>query len=297
MTPPPAPTTATNETVAPAIPFVAGPVISDPVELAYERVLALDDAGQEAIDGWLREADALGSAADTVKLQQRVDERLAEVDAAYEAFLKEHPRHVEARIAYGSFLGDTGREPEAVREWERARALDPRHPAIYNNLAGVFAHRGPITNAFAYLEKAIALKPEEPVYLRNLATAVYLYRKDVMEYYAITNEQQVFDKSLDLYRRALDLDATNFTLATDLAQTYYGIKPLRAEAAIEAWRKAYLLAADELEQQSVRIHLARVLGMAGRFPEARSELDQVTRPELVELRDRVGRSLNQKEAR
>jgi Flp pilus assembly protein TadD len=102
---------------------------------------------------------------------------------------------------------------------------------------------------------------------------------------------------LNLYQQALALDATNFTLATDLAQTYYGIKPLRAEAAIVAWRKAYSLAADDLERESVRIHLARVLGMAGRFAEARSELDQVSRPELVELRDRVGRSLNQKEAR
>lgn len=271
--------------------------MADPVVLAYERVLALDDAAQEAIDGWLREADALGSGADTASLQLRVDQRLAEVDAAYEALLREHPRHVEARIAYGSFLGDTGRESEAVREWERARVLDPVNPAIYNNLAGVFAHRGPITNAFAYWEKAIELEPEEPVYLRNLATAVYLYRKDVMEYYSITNEQQVFDKSLDLYRQALDRDATNFTLATDLAQTYYGIKPLRVEAAMEAWRRAYTLAADELERQSVRIHLARVLGMAGRYAEARSELGHVSLPELVALRDRVGRSLIQKEAR
>ena len=69
------------------------------------------------------------------------------------------------------------------------------------------------------------------MYYQNLATTVYLYRKDAKEFYGI-DEQQVFDKSLALYRKAMQLDPDNFPLATDYAESYYGIRPLRTNDAL-----------------------------------------------------------------
>ncbi len=69
--------------------------------------------------------------------------------------------------------------------------------------------------AFEYFEKAIALKPEEPVYYHNFGTTVYVFRKDAAEYFAL-NQAQVVEKALSLYSNALRLDPDNFPLASTL---------------------------------------------------------------------------------
>ena len=62
---------------------------------------------------------------------------------------------------------------------------------------------------------------------------VYLFRKDAMEYYKI-DEQQVFNKALACTSRPMKYDPANFELAQDVAQTYYGIKPVRTDEALSA---------------------------------------------------------------
>jgi tetratricopeptide (TPR) repeat protein len=134
--------------------------VGDPVEAEYDRLLAFDDEAQEEMDRWIREADALGPDADSAVLQRKIDDRITAITRAYAAFLEKHPTHARARIAFGSFLNDTGQESGAKVQWEKALELDPKNPAVYNNLAGYYGHHGPITNAFTYFEKAIELDPE-----------------------------------------------------------------------------------------------------------------------------------------
>lgn len=264
-------------------------------EVAYRALLDLDDRAQEQIDGWIREADRAGSAADEERLHKLIDEKISEVSGAYLEFLGKHPEHANARVAFGSFLNDTGQEFPAREQWEKALQLDPRDPAIYNNLAGSYGHRGPITNAFSHYEKAIELAPQEPLYYQNFATTVFLFRKDVMEYYALTNEQAVFDKALALYRRAQDLAPGSFLIATDLAQTFYGIRPPRHADALAAWEKALTLASDELEREGVRVHLARVQIQAGNFDAARAQLGQITNVNYAVVKTRLEKTLAAKE--
>ncbi|MGE3311379.1 MAG: tetratricopeptide repeat protein [Limisphaerales bacterium] len=285
----------TKPVLDPATGFAVGaPSVADPVEAEYERLLAFDDEAQEEIDRLIREADALGDKADTPALQRKVDERMGAVTRAYQGFIEKHPSHARARIAFGSYLNDTAQEDAAKAQWEKALELDPKNPAIYNNLAGIYGHRGPITQAFTYFEKAIELSPDEPVYYQNLATTVFLFRKDVMEHYAITNEQRVFDKALGLYRKAMELDPTNFILAADTAQTYYGIRPPRHEEALAAWRKAYELASDDLEREGVRVHFARIQVELSRFDEARTNLALITHPNFQVVKERIGKTLERK---
>lgn len=267
----------------------------DPSEPAYRDLLALDDAAQEEMDRWIREADAAGENADNAGLQRKIDARVSVVDEAYRKFIERYPEHVRARVAFGSFLNDTGRELPAREQWELALKLDPLNPAIHNNLAGIYGHRGPITNAFVHYEKAIALDPKEALYYQNFATAVFLFRKDVMEHYRIADEQQVFDKALGLYRKATELQPDNFILAADLAQTFYGIKPPRHEEALKAWRRVLTLAGDDLEREGVRVHLARTLVQAGRLEEARAELGRITNAVLATMKGRIQKTLEQRE--
>jgi tetratricopeptide (TPR) repeat protein len=270
---------------------------NDPVERDYQKLLADDDAAQGEVDQWIRDNQAFlsqGGGIPNEELNRRIKERLKPVRQAYENFLAAHPGHTRTRIAYGSFLSDTGEEEAGAKQWEKARELDPRNPAAWNNLANYYGHRGPVTNAFACYARAIELNPFQSVYYYNLGTAVYLFRRDAMEYFQLS-EQQVFDQALDLYRKALKLDPENFPLATAIAQTYYGIKPLRTDVALSAWTNALNLARDEIEREGVYVHLARIKAHAGRLDEARAHLEAITNPMYADLKNRLLRNLVEKE--
>ncbi len=270
----------------------------DPVEQEYERIVAEDELAEHEVNQWIK--DAQGKGDDPISkstLNARIDQRFEKVRERYEKFIQEHPDHVAGRLAFGSFLSDTGEEEQAVAQWEKALQLDPKDPATWNNLANHYGHRGPIKKAFEYYAKAIELNPNEPVYLQNLATTVYLFRKDAKEYYH-TDERGVFDRALDLYRKAMKLDPKNFVLATDYAMSYYGIKPLRTEEALGAWNSALQLATNNISREGVYLHLARIEIASNRFEEAQKHLNAVTNAELGELKTRLIKNLerNKKDA-
>lgn len=272
---------------------------NDPVETEYELLLAKDDLAQKEADQWIKENDAFGSAGaaiDKSTLALKVQQRFDQVKDAYEDFITRHPKHTEARLAYGSFLMDIHEEEAAVVQMEKAREMDPKNPAAWNNLANHYGHRGPVKKAFAYYEKAIELNSNEPVYIQNLATTTYLFRKDAQEFYGI-DEQKVFDKALDLYQRALKLDPTNLVMAVDYAQTFYGIRPMRTNDALLAWTNALKLTKTSDEQQGIFLHLARVELNSGRFAEARDHLNAVTNAEMMTLKTRLEKNLTEKRSK
>ena len=287
-----------NLTVGPSNPPpAAAPGTDEGVEKEYKKLLEADDAAQAEVDQWIRENDEAatkGAAVPKADLQRRIRDRFAPVRAGYEDFIKRHPNHARARVAFGSFLNDLHDEESAQEQWEKALALNSKDPAPYNNLANLYTHAGPIKRAFEYYAKAIELNPQEPLYYHNLGDAVYLFRKDAVEFYGLT-EQQVYDKALELYSKALKLAPNDFPLASDLAQTYYGIKPLRLEDALRAWTNSLAIAHDEIEREGVYIHFARLKFLGNRFAEARAHLSTVTNEMYLELKKRITRNLDEQE--
>ncbi len=270
----------------------------DPVEKAYREILEDDDKAQAEIDKWILDESRLRAKDAGIPistLEQRIEQRRKKVDEAYRSFILKNPKHARARLAYGSFLGDQGFEAEAAKQWEKARELEPDNPAAWNNLANYHGHKGPQTKAFQYYEKAIELAPFESVYHHNFAVTVYLYRKDAREYFK-TDEDGVFDKALELYRKAMDLDPNNFELATDYAQSYYGIRPPRLAAGLKAWQAASKLARDDFEREGVEIHIARFELNSGRFDAARKRLQAIKDERYKGLVDTVLKSLERKQA-
>lgn len=267
------------------------------VAAEYQKLLEKDEAALEKIEKLVAEFDAFatnGAPGSRGVLFAKVDEVIDGVKRAYDGFLERNPKHVDAWLAYGSFLNELGDEEGATVKWEKARELDPKNPSAWNNLANIFGHIGPIKKAFQYYEKAIELDPKEPVYLQNLATTTYLFRKDAAETYRL-DEEGVFNKALELYRRAMKLDPTNIVLATDYAQSYYGIKPTRVEDAVAAWKHCLSLAKSDVEKEGIYLHLARVELNAGLFEEAQKHLDLVKNPEMDDLKKRLQRNLDKKQ--
>ena len=268
------------------------------VEVEYEKLMAEDDAAQKEVDQWIRDNNefaAQGAGVPKATLNRRILERFQPIRKAYEEFIRRHPEHVQARLAFGSFLGDLHEDDAAREQWEKALALDPKNPAAYNNLANVYTHDGPVTKAFEYYAKASELNPLEPLYYHNLGDTVYAFRHDAKEYYGLTNDQQVYDKALALYEKALRLDPQNFPYASEVAQTYYAIKPLRADEALRAWTNALSLAHDELEREGVYLHFARLKMVAGRFAEAWQHVSAVTNGNYTDLKVRLVKNLEAQE--
>ena len=270
---------------------------NDPAEKELRQLMEDDDAALAEVDRWIQTnnaAMATGLGETKEALNQRIRERLDTVRTNYASFLRRHPDSSRGYLAYGSFLDDIGDEEAGKVQFENAAQIDPKNPAVWNNLANYYGENGPLTNAFADYARAIELDPAEPVYYQNLATTVYLYRKDAREFYGF-NEQQVFDKALALYRKAVQLDPENFELATDYAESYYGIRPLRANDALVAWTNALKIARDDFEREGVYIHLARIKISAGNFAEARAHLDDVTNSNYAALKDRLEHNLAERE--
>ncbi|MEK7707140.1 MAG: tetratricopeptide repeat protein [Verrucomicrobiota bacterium] len=267
---------------------------NSPVEQEFKKLEDMDDDAQAEVDKWIRDNQAFaakGAGAPDAELNQRIRARLEPVRKAYEDFIAGHPNHAGVRLAYGSFLHDLGDEEAGEAQVEKARELDPKNPAVWNNLANYYSESGKVKTAFEYYAKAIELNPNEPLYYYNLGNVVSLFRKDAMEFYKIT-EQQVFDKALELYAKAFKLDPQNFNLATDLAQTHYGIRPTRTDDALKAWTNALAVAHDEIEREGVYIHFARFKWLAGRTNEARDHLNAVTNEMYAELKKRIARNLD-----
>ena len=270
---------------------------NDPAEKELAQLMAEDDAAVTEVDKWIQGNNAFaaqGAGESKEALNRRIRARLDPVRKDYEDFLRRYPDFARGHLAYGSFLNDIGEEEAAGAQYGKAAQLDPKNPAAWNQLANYCGEHGLITNAFVDYAKAIELNPAEPVYYQNLAAMVYLFRKDARAFYGIT-EEQVFDKALALYCKAIQLDPQNFPLATDYAQTYYGFRPLRTNDALGAWTNALQIAHDDNEREGVYLHLARIKIAAGRFAEARAHLNDVTNAAFADLKRRLEQNLAERE--
>jgi Flp pilus assembly protein TadD len=277
---------------------VSIPNPNDPAEKELHQLMIEDDTTLAEVDKWIRDNNAFaaqGAGEPAEALNQRIRARLDTVRDKYKDLLQRYPNFARGHLAYGTFLNDINEEVAAGDEFKKAAQLDPKNPAAWNNLANYYGEHGPMTNAFADYTRAIELDPTEPVYYHNFATAVYLFRRDAMSFYGIT-ELQVFDKALALYQKAVQLAPDDFTLATDYAESYYGIRPLRTNDALAAWTNALRTAHSDAEREGIHIHLARVKIAVGRFDEARAHLAAVTNPIYASLRDQLGRNLAERKS-
>ena len=276
----------------------AATVLADATAAGELRLLeAADDAAQAEVDKWTQEnseARAKGTAVSQQELDKRIEHRLEPIRKGYEDFVRRYPTNAQAHLVYGNFLNDRQDEHGAQLQWERALELDPTNPAVYNNLAGRYSESGPVNKAFEYFAKATELCPTQAAFYHNFGDSLYVLRQRAAPYYGIT-EQQLYARILVLYSNALYLDAQNYAFARDLAQTYYSLKPFPTNAALQAWTNALGIARDEVDREDVYVHLARVKMLAGKFAEARAQLNAVTNQAWLKAKSTLLQSIAQRE--
>jgi tetratricopeptide (TPR) repeat protein len=268
-----------------------------PLQAELHRIMEEDERALLDVQRWLMEERAeIYATGRSPTLKAKIEQRYKTVRDLYEDILQRHPKFTEARMAYASFLGEIYDEYNSMQQYERVIEEDSDNAAAMNNLANHYGHNGPVEKAFDLYERAIRLRPEEPIYYHNHGTTVYLFRRHAMAHYGIT-EQEVFDKALRLYSRALELNPGDFAMATDVAKSFYGIQPRRVDEAMAAWNVAYRLAFEEREKQGVRIHFARWENFAGRYDKAREWINSVTLEEFLPTKTNVLVTIAQHEAK
>jgi tetratricopeptide (TPR) repeat protein len=140
-----------------AVPLAAADP-NDPVEKEFQQLMAEDNAAQAEVDKWIesdQESAAKGAGVPADELNQRIRARFEPVQRAYRDFITRHPNHVPARLTYASFLDDLHDEEGELAQLDRARELDPKNPAVWNQLANYHGHNGEVKKAFEFYAKAI----------------------------------------------------------------------------------------------------------------------------------------------
>ena len=125
---------------------------NDPAERALHQIMLDDDAAMESVAQSIQlnqTSATTGAAATPEQVKQGLRARLDIVRKEYEEFLKKFPDSARGHLAYGTFLNDIGEEYEGSVEYEKSRQLDPKNPAVWNDLANYYGENSPVTNAFA----------------------------------------------------------------------------------------------------------------------------------------------------
>ncbi len=270
---------------------------NSPEEREYVRVLMTHATARNEVIYWIR-ADITQrkslSPPPNALLKSRIKQRLEPLVATYKDFLKRNPRHVQAGQSYRNLLADLNGEDGLIKQWEQAHGIDPRDPDAWRRLAHYYSHIGEIKKSFQCYAKAIELDPTEPVYYQDYALTVFLYRRDARDHFH-SNEQQVFDRALELYEQAMKLDPKNAPLAVDIAECYYMIRPPRVEPALQAWQRVLKLASNDQQRENTYLNLARVEIAGEHFESARRYLNLVKNRQFERIKGRVANTLATRE--
>ena len=187
------------------------------IEPELQKIIDKDNQAQAEVDKWIRDQMTLNKDSeiqmDDPTLPLRVRDHFSEIKQLYEDYLSTHPDSMQGRLAYASFLSDIGNENDATVQWNKLIEKHPQNPVLWNNLGNSFAQRSAPEKAFSYYEEAIRLAPKEPLYVKNLAAVVYLFRREAMDYYLL-NELQAIQLAQTLYEKAALMDPDDFVLAT-----------------------------------------------------------------------------------
>lgn len=205
-------------------------------------------------------------------------------------------RQTSASKPTGQLVAASGSVQGSVSPFEQdfSNYAPSQMAEIWNDWGNEYGHSGPVTNSFICYLNAVRLMPHESTYHRNLATSLFMYRKDAKDFFSV-NEEQVFDMSLREYRKARILAPDNFELAKELALVHYAVKPFRAEEALKEWNRLLKLAEDrsEGELEEVYLNLARVNYMAARYAEAQKWLLKVHAPEREDMKNILWRRVTE----
>jgi tetratricopeptide (TPR) repeat protein len=105
------------------------------------------------------------------RLHRRLEKHLDVAETYYRIVLKANPQNEDA-LFYLAYLLDkskTGYE-ESLELYLKLESINPSTSATLNNIALIYDNTNQLDLAYTYYNKALKIKPNEAIYMRNLAT-------------------------------------------------------------------------------------------------------------------------------
>lgn len=205
---------------------------------------------------------------------------------SYDVLIQKSPDFAAAHAAYGMLLGQVGMNREAAGILLKANQLDGEIPVVKNEIGRLLAEDGKPAEALPWITAAIKLEPAEPVYHYHLGKLLSEARDDLIATGNFTRAK-LDEAMLEAFQRAAQLAPDKMAFGYRAAEAYYDLETPRWEEALKAWGALEEKAQPGLEQQTIRLHAANILGKLDRRDHARALLVMVTEPALQKQKQTV----------
>jgi DNA-binding winged helix-turn-helix (wHTH) protein/TolB-like protein/Tfp pilus assembly protein PilF len=220
-----------------------------------------------------------------------------QAEELYRRALELSPSYDENYIRYSDFLFSQGRRGEALELIDRARRIDPLSPALcWRKGQLLLATRGDVAGMEQMLHEALAIKPDFPTALRELAVSKFAWHGEFAEAVRLTERAAVVDPeshsmdglAVELYLAMDDLPAAQavlrdspaplplFTRETQVSMALYQRDLKRAadlaRTAMHEWLPAQ--AGSNITSNDMRAHAVNLETAAWYFPSALALRDE-----------------------
>ena len=183
-------------------------------------------------------------------------------------------------------LGKVENRKESIALLLRANAIDKNLPLVKNQLGNYLAEEGHPIEAMNYYLSAIQLEPKEPLYHYQLGTLITEARDDFLKTGQWTRAQ--LDKTMqDAFEKAMECAPDDWRYAYRYGLSFYDLELAEWEAALQFWQAFEKKLKPGVEQQTCRLHQAKVHLAQKHFDEARALLDTVTEPILAKQKEKL----------
>jgi tetratricopeptide (TPR) repeat protein len=258
--------------------------------LAFSSGARADDATAEAK---LKELVARQKTlfADAEKAGEHLDQenlraQLQQVCNEYDILLRQNPSFVPTYVAYAVLLGKVDNRKESIALLLKADQLDKNLPLVKNQLGNYLAEEGHPLQAINYYLAAVQLEPKEPLYHYQLGTLIAETRDEFLASGKWTRAQ--LDKTMeDAFRQATECAPDDWRYAYRYGLSFYDLETAEWEAALQFWKDFEKKLKPGVEQQTCRLHQAKVLVAQHHFDEAHTTLDTVTEPILAKEKEKL----------
>ena len=237
--PPPARASADDFAALPVYPEVARlEAFLDDAAVFVEKARTFDRLHTRLADLLLARATALqkeGGPGEADALVEDARKNLAMARQAYELGLRRHPDNPSLQNYLGELLYDRFDEQQrAVELWLKAVAADAAHGRAHNNLGIHYFHAGAYGEGLKHLDAALALEPDNPDYLFNMAQMYLVHWPNIMTLRQWT-AAETYAEAMRVSGKAAALAPGDFELVRDHALNFFAAERMNTKP---DWKKA-----------------------------------------------------------
>lgn len=219
-----------------------------------------------------------GKTDEATEKKEQALKRYKAVREAYELVLRSYNNNARAQTYYGELLYDRfGEKDAALKAWQLAASLDKKLSLPLNDLAIHYCHEGQYEVALEFYDKAVALEPDNPDYLYNMAQ-MYLVNFPEIQKFRGWKKEKVFQEAMKMSRHAAELSPNDFELLQDYAVNFFASENFAIEAnwkaAAKAWQETRKVAASPDKKFYTWLNEARVWIKAGNKTKAQACLNE-----------------------